>query len=88
MNRGAGTGLIRFGIVLLGVGAVLAYAVTASTTGFNINTAGLIAMGVGAVSVLVGIMLFVLGSRSHSTSVDRVVDTPSGQERVSEQEWS
>jgi hypothetical protein len=45
-------------------------------------------MGVGALSVLIGIVLFALGSRSHSTSVDRVVETPSGEERVSEQEWS
>jgi protein-S-isoprenylcysteine O-methyltransferase Ste14 len=88
MNRGAGSGLIGFGVVLLVVGAILAYAVTAHTTGFNINTAGVIAMVVGIVSVVIGIAMFALGSRSRSTSVDRVVDTPSGQERVSEQEWS
>jgi uncharacterized membrane protein len=88
MNRNAGTGLIGFGVVLLVVGAILAYAVTAHTEGFNINTAGVIGMVVGIVSLVIGIAMFALGSRSHATTVDRTVATPTGQEHVQEQDWS
>ena len=40
MNRGTGTGLIVFGVVLGVVGAIMAFAITVHTRGFNINTAG------------------------------------------------
>jgi hypothetical protein len=39
MNRGTGTGLIVFGVVLGVVGAIMAFAITVHTRGFNINTA-------------------------------------------------
>jgi hypothetical protein len=38
MNRGTGTGLIAFGVVLGVVGAIMAFAITVNTRGFNINT--------------------------------------------------
>ena len=40
MNRTAGTSILVFGIVLGVIGAVMYWAVTASTDGFDINTAG------------------------------------------------
>jgi hypothetical protein len=35
MNRGTGTGLIAFGVVLGVVGAIMAFAITVHTRGFN-----------------------------------------------------
>jgi hypothetical protein len=49
MNRGTGTGLIAFGVVLGVVGAVMAFAITVTTPGFNINTAGWILLVVGII---------------------------------------
>jgi uncharacterized membrane protein len=84
MNRGTGTGLIAFGIVLGVVGAIMAFAVTVHTRGFNINTAGTILLVVGIIVLVMGIAIFVAGSRRTSTTVDSVQNTPTGQERVQE----
>jgi uncharacterized membrane protein YidH (DUF202 family) len=88
MNRGTGTGLIAFGIVLGVIGAILAFAVTVTTTGFNINTAGWILLVIGIVVLVIGIGVFAMGSRRGSTTVENVQSTPSGQERVEERrDW-
>jgi uncharacterized membrane protein len=84
MNRGTGTGLFVFGVVLGVVGAVMAFAITVHTRGFNINTAGWILLVVGVVVLLIGIAIFVSGSRRSSTTVENVQSTPTGQERVEE----
>jgi heme/copper-type cytochrome/quinol oxidase subunit 4 len=50
---------IGVGLVLIAVGAVLAFAVDVSNShGFNINTIGWILMIVGVVGVLVDLLLF------------------------------
>ncbi len=88
MNRGTGTGLIVFGIVLGLVGAVMAFAITVRTRGFNINTAGWILLVVGIIVLLIGIAIFVTGSRRSSTTVQNVQNTPTGQESVEERkDW-
>ncbi len=46
-NTGYGASL-----VLIALGAILAFAVTVETEGFNINTAGLILLAVGAVGLV------------------------------------
>jgi uncharacterized membrane protein YidH (DUF202 family) len=84
MNRGTGTGLIVFGIVLGVVGAIMAFAVTVRTRGFNINTAGTILLVVGIIVLLIGIAIFVSASRRSSTTVESFQNTPTGQERVEE----
>jgi Domain of unknown function (DUF6458) len=86
MTRGTGTGLIAFGIVLGVVGAIMAFAVTVSTSGFNVNTAGWIVLVVGVIALLIGIAVFAMGNRSGSTTVESVQSTPSGQKRVEEQQ--
>ena len=88
MNRSAGTGFIGGGIALVVVGAIMRYAVTVTTTGFNIHTAGVIAIAVGVVSFVVGLLMFTLGGHTRSTTRDSVVATPTGQEHVQEQESS
>ena len=49
MNRNAGFG---GSIVLIAVGAILAYAVSVDAEGFNLNTIGFILMGAGALGVV------------------------------------
>lgn len=88
MNRGTGTGLIVFGIVMGVVGAIMAFAVTVHTRGFNINTAGWILLVVGIIVLLIGILIMVTSSRRSSTTVENVQSTPTGEERVEERkDW-
>lgn len=44
-------------LFLIAVGAILTFAVTTDTEGFNINNAGWILMGVGAVGLLLSLFL-------------------------------
>lgn len=85
MYRGAGTGLIGLGIVLVVVGAILSWAVTVTTTGFNINAVGLIMLVVGIISVVIGAAVFFGGNHRSSVSRESVNYTPNGSERVVEQ---
>jgi hypothetical protein len=70
MTRVTGIGT---SLVLIAAGAIMAFAVSVQTDGFNVNTIGWILMIVGAVglvvSLLVGTAAAVPGS--HSTYVDR-----------------
>jgi protein-S-isoprenylcysteine O-methyltransferase Ste14 len=81
-----GSGLLVFGIVLGVVGAIMAFAVTVHTRGFNINTAGWILLIVGVVVALVGIVAMVAGTRTSSTTVEKVQSTPGGEARIHERE--
>jgi hypothetical protein len=45
-------------IVLIAVGAILRFAVTVTTTGFNLHTIGLILIIVGAVSLVLSIIFW------------------------------
>ena len=49
------------GIVLVAVGAILDFAVTATTSGFNIHTIGLILMVVGIVAIVLSIAFGISG---------------------------
>jgi len=68
------TGLVA-SIIAFAVGAVLDFALTASSDqhGFNVHTVGVILMIVGAVGALLSIIGFVAGGsgfRRHRTTVD------------------
>lgn len=71
-----------FGVLLLVVGAIMKYAVTATTSGFNINTAGLILLLVGIGVFVVSLLIIAMGGRSSSTTRSEVRETPTGQERI------
>lgn len=86
MNRTTGTGFIGFGLVLIVVGAVLRFAVTASADGFDIQAAGMIAIWAGVIAALIGVLLVLLGGSRRSTVRENVVQTPSGTERVQERD--
>ena len=89
MNRGAGISLMGLGIVLVVVGAIMRYAVTAKTSGFDIHQAGVILLLVGIAVFIVSLLIFVLGGRSRSTTRTDVRETPAGQERTEQRDdWT
>jgi hypothetical protein len=69
---------IGISIVLIAVGAILDFAVTASTTqhGFNVQTVGVILMIAGAIGFVVSLLVGGFGDRDwfgtrrHTTTID------------------
>ncbi|MCK9249977.1 MAG: DUF6458 family protein [Solirubrobacteraceae bacterium] len=59
-------------LFLIAVGALLRYAVNASPSGFNVNTAGTILMIVGAVGLVLTLLLSAMWTRRRET-VERPV---------------
>jgi vacuolar-type H+-ATPase subunit I/STV1 len=84
MNKGTGMGFLGLGFVLLIVGAVLRYAVTATATGFSINTAGVILLWAGVVAFILGVTFIAMGTQRRSTSQSSVQQTPTGEVRTEE----
>ena len=83
MNRVAGLGT---SLLLIAAGAILAFAVSVHTTGFNVDTIGWILMGVGVVGLIVST---IIGTAAGTTYVDRnttVVDREPTRERVIERD--
>lgn len=69
------SGSIGASILLIAVGAVMAYAVTVDTEGFNINTAGVILMVVGAIGLVVSLIsMFVANDRVDTHTETRYVE--------------
>ena len=78
-----------FGIVLVVVGAIMRYAVTAKASGFDIHNAGVILLLVGIGVFVVSLLILTLGGRSRSTTRTDIRETPSGQERTEQRDdWS
>ena len=89
MSRGTGSGLLGFGIVLVVVGAIMRWAVTANPDGFDVVTAGGILLVVGILAAIAGLLLLILGGRRSITEREQITETPYGRERTVEQEgWS
>jgi uncharacterized membrane protein YidH (DUF202 family) len=82
MNRNSGIGFTSFGFVLVVVGAILRFATSVHTSGFNIHKIGDILLLVGIIVVILGIIIIVMGARSRSTTRTDIRETPSGQERT------
>ena len=86
MNRNTGAGLLGFGIVLVIIGAILDYAVTAQAKGFSVNTVGVILLVVGIVAFVLGLIFMITGGSRRTTITNDVRNTPDGgQQRVLEQ---
>jgi Flp pilus assembly protein protease CpaA len=60
-------------IFLIAVGAILAFAVTASVAGIEIQTVGVILMVAGAVGLVIGLFLLTSERRRVGTADRRVV---------------
>ncbi len=86
MQRTTGTGFIGFGLVLIVLGAILRFAVTTTPDGFDIATAGLIAIWAGVAALVIGLLLVLVGGRRRSTLREDVVQTPTGSQRVEERD--
>ena len=74
-----------FGLVLIVLGAILDFAISVDTEGFNINTIGLILLVVGIISFLVGLVVVVMGSQRRTVVQEDVRQTPAGSSRVIEE---
>jgi hypothetical protein len=86
MNRVAGVGT---SLLLIAAGAIMAFAVSVQTDGFNVNTIGWILMGVGVVGLIVSLIIGTAGATRATTYVDRdttVVEREPVRERVIERE--
>jgi hypothetical protein len=89
MNKTSGMGIMALGIVLVVVGAIMTFAVLASTSGFDIHKAGVILLLVGVAVFVISVVVLVVGGRSRSTTRSDVRETPSGQERTEQRDdWS
>jgi uncharacterized membrane protein YidH (DUF202 family) len=86
MNRTSGIGLMAFGIVLVVVGAIMRFAVSAKTSGFDIHKTGVILLLVGVGVFVISLIVLALGNRSRSTTRTDVRETPSGQERTEQRD--
>jgi membrane-bound ClpP family serine protease len=86
MNKNSGIGLMVLGIVLVVVGAIMRFAVSAKTSGFNIHKAGVILLLVGVGVFVVSLLILAMGNRSRSTMRTDVRETPSGQERTEQRD--
>jgi uncharacterized membrane protein YidH (DUF202 family) len=89
VNRNSGIGLMVLGIVLVVIGAIMRYAVSAKTSGFDIHKTGIILLLVGIGVFVVSLVILALGGRTRSTTRTDVRETPSGQERTEQKDdWS
>ena len=65
---------IGVSLLLIAIGAILTWAVTATTSGININTVGVILMVVGAAGLVLSLMFWStwggFGTRRRTTYVD------------------
>jgi Na+-transporting methylmalonyl-CoA/oxaloacetate decarboxylase gamma subunit len=72
--------------VLVVVGAIMRFAVSAKTSGFNIHKAGVILLWVGVGVFVLSLLILAMGNRSRSTTRTDVRETPSGQERTEQRD--
>ncbi len=89
MNRSSGIGLMVLGVVLVVVGAIMRFAVSAKTSGFDIHKTGIILLLVGIGVFVVSVLLLALGGRSRTTTQTEIRQTPAGQQRTDQRDdWS
>src|SRR5215470_7936753 len=79
MNRSSAIGLTSFGMVLVVVGAILRFATSVHTSGFNIHKVGDIFLLAGILAFVVGLVILAMGARSGSTAGPEGSGAPSGQ---------
>ena len=80
MYRASGIGL---SIVMIAAGAILAWGVTATTSGVDLNTVGLILFFVGLAGLVISLLVSMTPSRTRDTTV---VDRSYAQRPVVERE--
>ncbi len=89
MNRSSGIGLTSFGMVLVVVGAILRFATSVQTSGFNIHKVGDIFLLVGILMVILSLVIIAMGSRRRVVTRTDVRATPTGQQRTDQRDdWA
>ncbi len=86
MNRTSGVGLTSFGIVLVVVGAILRFATSVQTSGFNIHKVGDILLLAGVILVVLSLVIIAMSSRSRVTTRTEVRATPTGRQRTEQRD--
>ena len=87
-SRTSSGGLIGLAVVLIVIGAIMRFAVTVTTSGFNIHKVGDILLLVGIVLAILSIVLIVMSSRRRVITRTDIRGTPTGEQRVQErQDW-
>ena len=61
-------------IFLIGLGAILKFAVTASVSGINLATVGVILMVVGVIGLVISLLWLMQASRGGAVARERVVE--------------
>jgi hypothetical protein len=85
-SRSTGGGLMGLAVVLVVIGAIMRFAVTVTTSGFNIHKIGDILLLVGIILAILSMFLLVMGSRRRVVTRTDVRGTPGGEQRVQERE--
>ncbi len=85
-SRSTGGGLMGLAVVLVVIGAIMRFAVTVTTSGFNIHKIGDILLVVGIILAILSMLLLVMGSRRRVITRTDVRGTPGGEQRVQERE--
>jgi Domain of unknown function (DUF6458) len=85
-SRTTGGGLMGLAVVLVVIGAIMRFAVTITTSGFNIHKVGDILLLVGIILAILSVALIVLGSRRRVSARTEIRGTPTGEQRVQERE--
>ena len=62
-------------LLLIAIGAIMTFAVDATTSGFNVNTAGIVLMIVGAVGLVLSLIFWSSWGGLHRRTDDDVVVT-------------
>lgn len=86
MNRSSGIGLTSFGMVLVVVGAILRFAISVQTSGFNIHKVGDIFLLVGILMVILSLVIIAMSSRRRVVTRTDVRETPTGQQRTDQRD--
>jgi hypothetical protein len=87
MSRNSGIGLVSLGILLGIVGAILRFATSVHTSGFNIHKIGDILLLGGIVAFVVGLVILAMGARSGRTTGPEISEAPSDQPTGERDDW-
>ena len=86
MNRSSGIGLTTFGVVLIVLGAILRFATSVQTSGFNIHKIGDIFLLVGILMVILSLVIIAMSSRRRVVTRTDVRATPTGEQRTDQRD--
>jgi hypothetical protein len=86
MNRSPGIGLTTFGMVLVVVGAIMRFAISVHTSGFNIHKIGDIFLLVGILVVILSLVIIAMSSRRRVVTRTDVRATPTGEQRTDQRD--